>query len=39
MEDPRQEFDIKSIIVEIQVYGAGEKIGDVSTESLPILRM
>ncbi|CAF3891149.1 unnamed protein product, partial [Rotaria sordida] len=34
----RQEFDIKSIIVEIQVYSAGEKIGDVSTGSLPVLR-
>ncbi|CAF4521005.1 unnamed protein product, partial [Rotaria sp. Silwood2] len=34
----RQEFDIKSIIVEIQVYSAGEKINDVSTGSLPVLR-
>jgi hypothetical protein len=35
----RQGFDIRSIIVEIQVYGAGEKVGDVSTGSLPVLRM
>ncbi|CAF2093633.1 unnamed protein product [Rotaria magnacalcarata] len=34
----RPEFDIKSIIVEIQIYGAGEKLGDVSTGSLPVLR-
>jgi hypothetical protein len=35
----RQEFDIRSIIVEVQVYGAGEKIGDVSSGSIPTLRM
>ena len=34
----KQDFDVRSIIVEIQVYGGGEKIGDVSTGSLPVLR-
>ena len=34
----RGDFDIKSLVVEIQVYGAGEKIGDVATGSVPVLR-
>lgn len=34
----RREFDTRTIIVEVQVYGGGEKIGDVSSGSLPVLR-
>ncbi|CAF1438227.1 unnamed protein product [Adineta steineri] len=34
----RPDIDVKSLMVEIQIYGAGEKICDVSTVSAPVLR-
>ncbi|UJR14936.1 hypothetical protein I4U23_001918 [Adineta vaga] len=34
----RNDFDTKSLTVDIQVYGAGEKLCDIGTESVPILR-
>ncbi|UJR31743.1 hypothetical protein I4U23_019221 [Adineta vaga] len=37
-KDPRKDLQYKSIIVEIEAHGGGEKLGHISTKSIPIIQ-
>ncbi|CAF4385957.1 unnamed protein product, partial [Adineta steineri] len=37
-KDPREEFQYKSLVVEIQAHGCGENLGSISTQSVPVIR-
>ncbi|CAF3505876.1 unnamed protein product [Adineta steineri] len=37
-KDPREEFQYKSLVVEIQAHGGGENLGSISTQSVPVIR-